>query len=354
MQIKIKKSSFDSVINLISSYLDKKDQSSINACILLEANDDLLISATDEEVGLRYKISDANILQKGIICINGLKFSNILKGLKEGDILIKADECDLFIKQSKSSYKIPLINYEMFYKFPTIENKSKFQTNSLAFSKNLKRILPCIDTNNPKIDMNGALIDIFEDHLNLVATDGRRLAIIELDQKSSKRFSLIIPRKAIVEINKIFFNDVEIFYDKNIFLAVGENFEFFTKLINSKFQDYLSIIPKEAKEIIKLNRDSFLEAIKSINVISDKTKISFSKEKIEFEDISEGNGAAKHEINMEFDIKDEFCFGINNKFMIDFLSNITTEEFILEFNQSNAPIMLKSENFKTLVMPVMI
>ena len=83
-----------------------------------------------------------------------------------------------------------------------------------------------------------------DNSINLVATDTKRLAIMQIEQPTEHNFTLIIPKKAISEIQKLFFDNIEIFYDENTLIANSAHFTFYTKLINGKFPDYARIIPK--------------------------------------------------------------------------------------------------------------
>ena len=65
--------------------------------------------------------------------------------------------------------------------------------------RSLKKITPAIDNNNPKFELNGALLDITSNGINIVATDTRRLAIVHLENSSEKELDIIIPKKAIIE-----------------------------------------------------------------------------------------------------------------------------------------------------------
>ena len=143
--------------------------------------------------------------------------------------------------------------------------------------RSLKKILPCIDSNNPKFELNGALLDIKQNYINIVGTDTKRLAVFKFANEASNEFSLIIPKKAINEIQKLFFDKIEIYYDENVLIAQSQNFEFFTKLINGKFPDYERVIPKDITIRFELSRDKMVEGIKTISMLSDQMKITFFK-----------------------------------------------------------------------------
>ncbi|ANE35113.1 DNA polymerase III, beta subunit [Campylobacter iguaniorum] len=354
MKVLIKKSVLESIVINTNPYLDKKDLSSINSHIFISAKDGILnIKATDHEIGLAYKIKNTIIQDEGSATANGKKLLDIIKSLKDGDIMLETIQNHLYIKQNNSKYRLPMQNSQDFPAFPNLENKKKFDINAGALSKSLRKISSSIEAINSKIELTGALIDIKKDYINLVGTDTRRLSVYKLDISSDNDpFSLIIPKKAIVEIQKLFFEDIEIYYDENTFIAVSQNFEFFTKLINGRYPDYNRVIPTEVKQSLILNREKIIEGIKTISMLSELIKITFTQDNISFESINEDNSEAKTVIEYKNNLNEDFMLGIKSKFILDFLSSIEDSEFNLGFNGSGLPFVLSSGDLKTVVMPV--
>ena len=245
-----------------------------------------------------------------------------------------------------------MYKFEDFPKFPTIENKNRFEIDAVMFGRSLKKILPNIDSNNPKFELNGAFIDIKENYINIVGTDTKRLSVFRLEMPTQNEFSLIIPKKAISEIQKLFFDKIEIYYDENTLIAQSQNFEFFTKLINGKFPDYNRVIPKEIKRRLKLSRDKMLEGIKTISIISDTMKIIFTPQTITFESVVEDNSEAKTIIDFETGLDEEISIGVRNRYLLDFLLNIEESEFELGFNDFNLAFVVSSNELKTVIMPI--
>ena len=354
MKVLIKKNILETIIINTSSYLDKKDLSSITSHIFINANDSTLtIKATDNEIGLSYKSQNVNIVDEGIATANGKKLLDIIKSLKDGEVILETIQNHLYIKQNNSKYRLPMQKADDFPDFPTIENKKRFNINAANLSKSLKKITNSIENTNSKIELTGALIDIKNSSINLVGTDTKRLSVYTLDIESqSEPFSIIIPKKAIVEIQKIFYENIEIYYDENIFIAISQNFEFFTKLINGRYPDYERVIPKESKININLNREKMIEGIKTISMLSEIIKITINKENITFESINNDNSEAKTVIEQKFDIEDNIILGVKNRFILDFLSSIEDSEFTLSYNDVGLPFVLSSEELKTVIMPI--
>ncbi|MDR1460575.1 MAG: DNA polymerase III subunit beta [Campylobacteraceae bacterium] len=353
MKVIVTKDILESILLNAQSYLEKKDLSQITSHVLLSiGNDDLEIKATDFEIGYAYKTKNVNVSNSGYATANGTKFLQIIKSFKEGEITLETINNSLYIKQNSSKFKLPMFNYLEFPSFPEIENKPKFDIDAEDFSKAIKKITPAIDNNNPKFELNGALIDIKNNFVNFVATDTRRLAIFKKNRDIEQNFSLIIPKKAIIEFGKLFFENIEIFYDENTFIAKTEDLTFFAKLINGKFPDYERIVPKDKHFRIQLNREKMVESIKQIAIISNEIKITLKQKNIAFESLNDENIEAKTEIDFETGLEEEIDLAFNSKYMLDFLSSIEESNFILGYNDSNMPFTLEAKDFITIVMPI--
>ncbi|WP_170019565.1 DNA polymerase III subunit beta [Campylobacter sp. RM16190] len=353
MKAVINKNALESIVTNTNPYLEKKDLSAITSHIYICAKDGILnIKATDHEIGLAYKLSNVKIMDEGNATANGKKLLDIIRSLKDEEVTLETVNNYLYIKQKNSKYKLPMYKFEDFPKFPTVEGKSKFDIDAIMLGRSLKKIFPNIDTNNPKYELNGALIDIKQNYINIVGTDTKRLSVFRSETPTQNEFSLIIPKKAISEIQKLFYDKIEIYYDENILIAQSANFEFFTKLINGKFPDYDRVIPKEIKKRLKLSRDKMIEGIKTISILSDGMKIIFAPQTITFESIIEDNSEARTVIDFQTGLDEEFFVGVRNRYLIDFLTNIEEDSFELGFNDSNLAFTVSSNELKTIIMPI--
>ncbi|MDR1976194.1 MAG: DNA polymerase III subunit beta [Campylobacteraceae bacterium] len=353
MKVVVAKSVLEIILTNTQSYLEKKDLSQITSHVLLHAeNGTLRVKATDFEIGFSYLSSEINISEDGYATANGTKLLQIIKSFKEDEITLETINNYLYIKQKSSKFKLPMFNHLEFPSFPDIEDKPKFDINAEDFVKAVKKITPTIDNNNPKFELNGALIDIKPTFVNFVATDTRRLGIFKKERENNNEFSLIIPKKAIVELQKLFFEKIEFFYDENTLIAKSDDFIFFTKLINGKFPDYERIIPKDKHFRIQLNREKMVESVKQISVVSNEIKVTFKPKNITFESLNDENIEAKTEIDFETGLDEEINLSFNSRYILDFLSNIEESNFTLGYNDSSLPFTLETKDFVTIVMPI--
>lgn len=355
MKITISKSIIENILVHAQPFLEKKDTSQITSHVFLNVSDSkLTLKATDYEIGYLVTTNQITVIGEGSVTANGKKFLDIIRILKDGDINLEVKNDMLFISQSHSKFKLPTFSHSEFPEFPSYEGKARISIDSHSLIESLKKITPAIDTNNPKFELNGALIDVKQDSINFASTDTRRLAVVNIPNQTSSELSLILPRKAIVEIQKLFFDNIELYYDQTNLIIHSEQYTFFTKLINGKFPEYTRIIPKEITNTLILPKASLIEAIKQITTISTDVKITFLNDLITFESLSDDNIEAKTEIKFLTGFSEPFVIAINSKYLLDFLNSINSSEFTIGLNEGNLPFILSDDNFKTVVMPIVI
>jgi len=353
MKIKVQKQIIESILINLQPFLEKKDASQITSHILFKSEGDkCLVKGTDGEIGLSVITEHFLIEAEGSFTANGKKLLDIIRILKEGEITLELLDDTLVIKQSHSKFKLPTFDPNGYPTFPTVEEKGKITLDSLSLIQNLKKISPAIDTNNPKFELNGALINIKNDGTDLVGTDTRRLAIASIPGNNDQTLSLIVPKKAILEIQKLFLDQIDIYFDETNLIIANDNYFFFTRLINGKFPDYQRIVPSSVKHSVKLPKKEMVDAIKMITTISQEIKMTLLSDAIIFNSLSADNVEAKTEMEISTGLDEKFEISFNSRYILDFISQIDNGEFLMEFNEPSLPFIVKDENFITIIMPI--
>jgi DNA polymerase-3 subunit beta len=314
MKIRAQKQIIESILINLQPFLEKKDASQITSHILFT--------------------------------------TDIIRILKDDEITLELLDSTLIVKQKHSKFKLPTFDPTSYPAFPTINDKPQITLDSLSLIQNLKKISPAIDTNNPKFELNGALINIKNDATDLVGTDTRRLAIATIPGNNSEELSLIVPKKAILEIQKLFLDQIDIFFDETNLIIANENYYFYTRLINGKFPDYQRIIPATTKHQVILPKKEMIDAIKMITTISQEIKMTLLSDTIIFNSLSADNVEAKTELELNTSLNDKFELSFNSKYILDFISQTNKNEFAIEFNEPSLPFIVKDDNFITIIMPI--
>jgi len=354
MRFTISKNIIENIIASMQPFLNKKDSSAITSHIYFEIiNTTLIVKSTDYEMGCKASVENIKDISDGKATVNGVNLLNIIRRLKDEDILFEIDENNLHIKQKRSNFKLPMYDANEYPSFPILENLNLLELNTINFINSIKKITPSIDNNNPKFELNGALIDIKSQKINFVATDTKRLAVSYLENISNQPIQIIVPKKAIIEIQKLFLDEATIKYDETNLVVSNNNFTFFTKLVNGKFPDYERIIPKNLKYSFSVSKAILVESIKLVTSVGFKIKIIFSNNNIIFESL-DSDTESKTQVDTTLNIEESFYIAANSKYILDFLSSTNSENITIGFNASNLPIYLEDKNFITIVMPIIL
>ncbi|MBD3789572.1 MAG: DNA polymerase III subunit beta [Campylobacterales bacterium] len=353
MKIRAQKQMIESILINLQPFLEKKDASQITSHILFTTHDGkCIVKATDSEIGLKITTDHITIENEGSFTAHGKKLLDIIRILKDDEITLELLDNTLVIKQKNSKFKLPTFDPSAYPAFPSIDNKPQISLDSLSLIQNIKKISPAIDTNNPKFELNGALINIKNNATDLVGTDTRRLAIATIESSNDEPLSLIVPKKAILEIQKLFLDQINIYYDETNLIITNDNYFFYTRLINGKFPDYQRIIPSSIKHTVVLPKKEMIDAIKMITTISQEIKMTLLSDTIIFNSLSVDNVEAKTEIEVETGLNDKFEISFNSRYILDFISQIDKNEFLMQFNEPNLPFVVKNDNFITIIMPI--
>ncbi|PAF47776.1 DNA polymerase III subunit beta [Helicobacter sp. 12S02634-8] len=355
MKIIIGKSTLEMHLRYLQNFLDKRDSSQITSHLYFEVIDNhLTMKATDYEMGLETKINIPKKESDGNATVNGKKILDIISRLKDGEVLLETDNEFFHIKQGKSKFKLPMFDASQFPTFPETNDNIKINIEASKFFSSIKKVSPAIDTGpGQKTELKGALLEIKNYGMNFVATDTKRLSIVKFNTQTIENLSFILPKRSIVEILKIFFDETEIYYDKTQLILKTPQYRFFTKLINGIYPDYEKIIKDNFKNEIKLPKDKIIDSLKLISSLANNIKLIIKPNEIIFESISnEKSESASTQMEVDTHIDTEITLGANSKHILDFLTHIDSTEFSLCINEVNMPFSLKDGNFSSIIMPV--
>lgn len=353
MKIVIPKKQLESVLVKSIPFLEAKDNSMITSNVLISLSDDTMsINATDHQMGLKSTMDVMGIVESGDAIVNGKKLLDIIKVLKDDNVTIETKGNDLHISQSRSKFKLSLFSDGEFPSFPKVDGSIELSIDSMQMVNALREITPSIDLNNPKHEFNGVWIDIKNDGVNFISSDMKRLSIVNIAAQNDKEFAIIVPRKAIVEIQKLVFEDIKMYCNDIYLIIESDRFKFFAKLVNGKFPDYQRIIPTEINHSVKINKLAMMQSIKQVNVVSNEVAIKITSSAITFSAVNDLNDKASTDIEIETGIDKEINMIVNSKILLDFLNVIYDNDFTMNINAENMPFLLESSNLKTVVVPI--
>lgn len=352
MNIILEKNILEKLLINTQAFLEKKDFSQITSHIHLEVKENkLTVKATDYEIGIILNTQELEIQKEGQATANGKKILEIVKHLRDQKIEIKTKDSELNIKQGNAEFKIPMFTPEEFPSFPDIKTSKSLDINKKNLSKALKQALSSVDTNNPKYELNGMLLNFLGDHYDVVSTDTKRLSIISSNENIKKEAHIIISKKSSIEIQKIIHQESEIFFDKTNLIINNQNILFFSKLINSSYPEYQKIVPSSINHQVVLKRKEIFETLQMIASLSQAVCFYFSGSSLTLTTSEQSQSSAKIEVEIKSQI-DSFTLHVNIRYLLDFLLAIDEETFLIELNEEKLPFVISSNNYKQIIMPI--
>ncbi len=366
MKIKVKKDILIKGLSKVITSINPRSTLPILSNLLIETIDKnrLKITGTDLEIGIIHTI-DADIIEEGNITIPAKKFNDIVRESPEEDIEITVTKNNsITIKCGKAFFKLMGLPQDDYPKFPkfSLENASVLKQETLKECIDLT--LFAISTDETRYVLNGALVIIKNKELKMIATDGRRLAIIQKGIDINKSFSLeaIIPTKALHEVNRNIQNEekVHIVELSNQIVFHINNTTIISRLIEGHYPNYEQVIPKEENIIVKIKRGKMLSAIRRVSLLtsleSQAIKLDVIKtNKMILSSRSPNLGESKEEIDIEIIKGNEVTIGFNPTYLIDVLKNLEIEDIMLYLISPEKPGVIRGhEGYLYIIMPMQI
>jgi DNA polymerase-3 subunit beta len=334
--------------------------------VLLRAEGDRLeFTATDLDVTVTCSV-EATVKKPGSSTVPVKKLFGIVRELNGSELDLEVDDKNVcVIRSGPSFYKINGLAADEFPPLPKFKEDKNVKLPQETLKSMLRKSSFAISTDESRYVLNGIFIS-FKDHkMTMVATDGRRLALVdeeaEISEKSQGEF--IVPAKAVNELNRLLQDkgEVEIkFTDNQAAFTLkddkGSSVLVVTKLIEGNYPNYRQVIPGEAKERIALVRDEFLHALRRAEIMtsekSNSVKLTFTKNKLEITANSPEVGEAKESLAINYKGKD-LAIAFNPKYVIDPLNALDNDEVFIELIDELSPGVLKINGpFLYVVMPM--
>ena len=362
MKFKISKDLLFSNVQIVQNIVSSKATLPILSNILMETKKDKVrFSTTDLNIGITCELP-VKTIEEGSITIPAKRFSDIIKELPNGEVTIYAKKNNqIDIEGEKCRFKLVGLPKEEFPKFPEFDNKENIRIDQKVFKKMLKLTSFAVSHEESRYILNGVLIEVEDDLIRLVATDGRRLAKIEsnLIVKVKKLLNVILPTKAIQEINRNLTEEgeVSITIGKNQILFDINNVLIATRIIEGEFPNYKQVIPKESPIKINIKTESLLSAIRRANLLTTPdfqvVKFEVFKDKLIISKSTPDVGESREEIGINYK-GNEFIIGFNPQYLIDFLKNIEEDIIDLELLGVNEPAVIRIDKYIYLTLPMRI
>lgn len=333
-------------IQEVQAAINTKSTLPILSNILIEALDEnIVLTTTDLDIGITSKIPIKPQIT-GAITIPAKKFLDIIKELPENEtIQISVKKNNLVnVECEKNIFKIMGLPKEEFPQLPEYKDKEFILMEQKKLKKMINLTSFAISHDESRYVLNGILFVIKPTNIKLIATDGRRLAVIEEKMQLPKTLErkVVVPTKAVNELGRILKDegDVKIsFAQTQVFFDIGQT-RIVSRLIEGEFPNYEQVIPKEVKDKVVVSRALILAAIKRVALFTNQdsvaVKIELAKDKIVVSKSTPYLGEARVEVDANYKGRD-ITVGFNPDYLIELLKSIDQETISFEMTDPEKP-----------------
>ena len=362
MNIIINSEEFVDHLNKVIGVVDRKQTMPILGHVLMSGQSgEITITSTDLEVQIASSFK-ANISEDFAITLPGRKLFDILRSLSNTDVELSSDNETAVLKTPKSKFSLQQLPANEFPLFDTDESDQAFSISQEDLSSVFNKTQFAMAQQDVRFYLNGLLIEINPENLNIVGTDGHRLAktTITIDKKNVNDQSCIVPRKAIQELTRSLSDkkDCRISLVDNQASFKYSSVTLTTKLIDGTFPDYNRVIPSSTTTNIMLDTKLLKPALQRVSILANEkfkgVRIDIENDKLIISSENPEQEQAIEDLDVD-DTKAKLSIGFNVSYLIDAVNACSGELVCLGVNDENTSALItdpSDPNTKYVVMPM--
>ena len=366
MRFTISREKLQEGLAAVTASIPAKTTLPVLANIMVEATDKgIRLSGTDLDIAVTTEVA-ADVESPGAITIPAKKLSEIARELPPAPVRIAAaGEQRVTLDCGRTHFKILGLPRDEFPAFPNVKFNESWRIRSGDLQKLISHTAFAVSTEESRPILNGVLWELKPEMMRMVATNGHRLAKMEVPIKSAgaPATDLIVPPKALEQIRRLFPEDEE------LEIAKGENHlgfrspftAVFTRLIEGPYPNYDQVIPRDNDRFAIVDRPSLVSALRRMSVVaSDQThrvKLSFNTALLKFTVQTPDVGEGQDEIPVQY-TGDSLDIGFNSSYLLEILRYMPSDEVRFTFKTAERAATVLPENwagagkYVCLVMPL--
>jgi DNA polymerase-3 subunit beta len=390
MKVICDRGALQDAINLVSGAVAGRTPRVQLTCIRITAErregvGELVLSATDAEISMRVRLSQVDVQEPGETLIPADKLRAIVSA-EDGEptltLISEGEVCH--IRGADAHFKIygfPATDFPPIPEFQDIvagsseaaKAKSVFSYRAGGLDTLVGRTLFATARENSRYAINGVLLKREGKKIEMVATDGRRMALCKSTapgaaDKDAKGVTCIIPTKALSQLQKLFRDPDEIVQvaitDNQVFFSLGTEKDpnravLGSNLVEGTFPPYEDVIPRDQDKKVTFDRDAMTSAVRRAALLTNeesrgvRLRFNGKQKKLELTSRAPEMGEAQVSVDLSGYEGEDIEIGFNPVFLLDVMKVVSEPDMVLELKAPNKPGVIKvGADFLYVVMPV--
>ncbi len=329
---------------------------------LLQAEDGVLtLTATDLDFTVRTKVP-AQVGKAGATTLPARRLSTLVKDLPKTDIEVSVDEKYLAtLRSGAGEYKIFGLPETEFPGLPAFADAVEFKLRGADLKDALRKTHYAISLDETRYVLNGVFFSFKDDKLTLVATDGRRLALAEINDleiPTSQERDFIVRTKTIHELMRVLNDkdDIVIRLAQNLVQFDCGTTTFISKLVDGNYPNYRQVIPNKVNERVSVERELLLNAVRRVSLINSEkngsVRLDFTPGNLAVSSVTPEVGEAHESLAINYKGA-EISISFNPEFLMAPLRFLQDDEIHFELIDNVSPGVLKIQApFVYVIMPM--
>ncbi len=331
--------------------------------LMKSSGGDLSLTATDLEIEMVSRVT-ADGSEEFQTTIPARKLLDISKALPDGSTInFNIEDNRVSLTSGRSRFTLASLPATDFPGLDEIEEQQRFSIAQQDLKSLFDKTSFAMAQQDVRYYLNGILMEIGPSQIKLVATDGHRLALSEVEMETGVEAErqIIIPRKAVLELARLLESgdaQADCILSPNHFRLETGTLVFTTKLIDGKFPDYQRVIPVDGNKIMEVERDTLKQAMSRIAILSNEKyrgiRLAFSPGNLSIQANNPDQEEAEEEIQVDYD-EAELEIGFNVTYLIDVLNVLDSERVQVKLKDANSSCIIndsKDQSSLYVVMPM--
>jgi DNA polymerase-3 subunit beta len=331
--------------------------------LVVVKNGQLSLTGTDLEVEMvaRSPVEDA---RDGETTIPARKLFEIVRALPDGSrITLTQTDDKVTVQAGRSRFTLAALSPNEFPAIEDIELVERVRVPEAALKELIERTSFAMAQQDVRYYLNGLLLDLRENSLRCVATDGHRLAMCEapLPAGAQSRKQIIVPRKGVLELQRLLEGgdrEVELEVGRNHLRLRREDVTFTSKLIDGRFPDYDAVIPIGADKEVRVDREVLRAALQRAAILSNEkyrgVKVEVSPGQLLLVAHNPEQEEAQEEVEADTKV-DGLAVGFNVTYLLDALGALREDTVLIALRDANSSALLReagNDRCRHVVMPL--
>lgn len=339
-------------LRLLSKISPSKPAIPVLANVLLRADTQLYLSATDLEVGLNTQCA-ATINASGSITLPAKKFLDIVEQLPGADVHITLEKNQVRVTSGAFKSRLQAIPPDDFPTLPSVEGDI-FTLPAKAMHDLIDKTNYAIADNASKFVLDGALLSLSDGVMAMVTTDSKRLSLATASRASGPLTTAIIPSKTL-DVLTSFLGEADVEFsqsERHLFFQVGER-TLFSRMLEGQFPKYERIIPRDNQHVATVDRIALTAAIKRVSLVSEQNQsatFNFAPGSLSVSTSSAEIGDADEQLLCEYQgasLKVSMCW----RYVLDFLNAAHEQSVTIALKDAMSAVLLSDgSDFVNVVM----